>query len=79
VIVGVGVNEVREVLRLWRVEESDSVVSAAPSLRPFDFAQGRAEGVFDVVLVGTAEAVPLSKTVFSASCESVLLKQAVFF
>jgi len=49
---------------LWRVEESDLVVPAAPSLRPFDFAQGRAEGVFDAVLVGTAEAVPLSKTVF---------------
>ena len=56
--------ESSELWRLWRVEESDLVVPAAPSLRPFDFAQGRAEGVFDAVLVGTAEAVPLSKTVF---------------
>ena len=51
-------------------EENDSVVAASPSLRPFDFAQGRAEGVFDAVLVGIrstalrtgSEAVPLSKT-----------------
>jgi hypothetical protein len=35
----------------WRVEKSDSVVPAAPSPRPFDFAQGRAEGACDAALL----------------------------
>jgi len=42
---------------LWRVEKK----RFSRSGYAFTPAFGRAEGVFDAVIVGTAEAVPLSK------------------